>query len=181
MVPHRESQRRRNLNYYDSPENWLIWTAGPQVATYGATSSIQASTQLVPECKQELRFKCSDRPRLPRRPGPKLGGRTGLPFAGGRCCRAIHGEHAGPCSCAIAMNFTPVGLSGYSRGDDGSAHRQQRALASKFTRAGDNTTSSLFFVKTALSDLGRSGRGHGPSSTLSKIVPGSALRHRAPR
>src|SRR5260221_10741407 len=53
-----ENQRvDANLNYFDSP-NWLIWTAGSQVATF-RRHELDSSLNLnwYPTSKQELRFK----------------------------------------------------------------------------------------------------------------------------
>ncbi len=137
-----------NLNYYDSP-NWLIWTAGPQVATY-RRHELDSSLNLnwYPTSKQELRFKLQ---------WIGLGAEAlqaydlapdGTPVAVGGLPSDFTVSTLGV-QVRYRYEFHPLSdlFVVYGRGGDGSLTDRSESLASQFTRAVDNTTSSLFFVK----------------------------------
>ena len=137
-----------DLNYYDSP-NWLLWTAGPQVATYRRHELVSSfNINWYPTSKQDFRFKLQW---------------IGL---GAEALQTYN----------LAADGTPVAVGGlpsdftvstlglqlryryelhpqsdlyvvYSRGGDGSLADRNESLGSQFTRAVDNVNSSLFFVK----------------------------------
>jgi len=136
------------LEFWDSP-NWLLWTAGAQVATYRRHEfHLGLNASWYPTARQELRLKFQwvglgaqalQRYQL-------LPDGTPLAIAG---LPSDFTDSTFGTQLRYRFEFKPQSelYLVYSRGGDGSLDDRSESLAAQFRRARDQLTTSQFFVK----------------------------------